>query len=133
MRSRLIAVCLLLAVSGAMQSAAMAVESSPPAGPTHTHAGMFQHACCPQGPGAQTAQLPTQAPGPDMHRCCFLRGPQSSLPMGAAAKEKLAPASRLLVEAVVLLTDSSTHSLLSCRDARAIPPLAIQMSVVRRN
>jgi hypothetical protein len=128
MRAKLIAVLLLLAVPGAMPSAALAMNAANPATLVHAHAKMLQHACCPQLAGTQPAPI---APRPDEHRCCFLRGP--SLPTSVASKEQLILAGHAPAGLVVSSSDSSGRSLLASRNSMPAPPLSQQMSVVLRN
>jgi hypothetical protein len=133
MRSKVIAVTLLLAVSGAMQSAALAMPPSHQAVVVHRHGQMANHACCPRSSQERPTSPPAQTPNTNEHRCCFLRGPQSSLPTSAASKEQLVLDRHMASEA-----PGST----ACRFARLarnagelglIPPFPIQMSVVLRN
>jgi hypothetical protein len=133
MRSKVIAVALLLAVSGAPQLAALAMPPSHQAVVAYRHGEMAKHACCPRSSQERPTPPPAQTPNTNAHRCCFLRGPQSSLPTSAALKEQLVLDRNMAREA-----PGST----ACRFARLarntgqlglVPPFPIQMSVVLRN
>jgi len=133
MHAKVIAVLLLLAVPAAMPAALAINASDSAAALAHGHTRMLQHACCPQLSGTAAMPAPVQAPRSDEHRCCFLRGPQSSLPMSTASTEQLALAGHMPVELAGFRHDSGKGSLTATRDSVPTPPLSIQMSVVLRN
>jgi hypothetical protein len=133
MHAKWIAGLLLLAVSGAMQPAALVMPLSHAAGVVHRRAELAHHACCPQTPQGRPALHPVQAPRTNDHRCCFLGGSQSSLPTSAAFKEQLVPQRSMSRETPGSAAYLWAGLARNAGEVGVVPSLLMQMSVVLRN
>ena len=84
MRIRQIILGWLLIASVAMQAASLSTSQRDSS--RHPAQAVHHHACCPTGLADPLPRTPE--PSPDPHRCCFLRGPLSTLPVRSVWTEK---------------------------------------------
>jgi hypothetical protein len=131
MRTRLIALFVLLAVTAAGPSMALPIPAQEAADAQHAHHHKLpDHACCPSPIHTQTG--PPAAPATD-HRCCFLRGSVSSLPVNVAGGKKLT------VAGLVQASNPGDRPLglftprILIAESNSSPPHSLQMNVVLRN
>lgn len=132
MRNRLITVFVALAVLTAGQTTGPPFLSQSLAAAAHAHPVLPHHVCCPSAGYAPEAPLPVKAPLTD-HRCCFLRGPVSTLPVAVAGGKK--PMATSLLTAVAALHSSGNEHRVFGLFATSFPtpPHSLQMNVVLQN
>ena len=81
--SRWIAACLMVAMVSWVESLALPAADSqhvPHQNRVAGHQHPMEHPCCPRASLPMPSQPAQQAPGSDLHRCCFLRAPQAPPP-----------------------------------------------------
>lgn len=127
MRTRIIALSVLLTVAATGPSMALPIAWQSFA--AHVPHDLPHHACCPIAPRLPIA--PTPAPRTD-HRCCFLRGSVSSLPVNIASENK--PALTRLPRAGGEIAPSlALRRFVLTTELAVSPPHSLATNVVLRN